>query len=147
MESNIIRLPETPVAPDRNLLLIDDDPVIRSSLRRLIAKHFSVCFDAADQVSALQAINGLGKGDVIVSDLELTQGIPGEGLDIAEITKQIRLEKGLLFILVSGVEKTTPQYQRVQQAISSGLIDAFHQKPYDISRLLDTIKNLMRPLP
>ncbi len=147
MLPNVIQPPEEPIAQDRNILLIDDDAAIRRGIRRLMNKHFSIVFEAGDQVSALQAINGLGNGDVIVSDLELTQGGPGEGLDIAEITKQIRQEKGLTFILVSGVEKISPKFQRVQDALNSGLIDAFHQKPYDIPLLLDSIKKLMRPRP
>ncbi len=131
------------IAPDRNLLLIDDDPVIRRSIRRLLVKHFRLVLEAADRLSALQAINGLGETDIILSDLHLSAGNHGEGFQIAEVTREMRKERGLTFILCSS-ESTEGGLIQIGNQLSAGIIDAFIPKPYDIEDLRITIQEALR---
>jgi DNA-binding response OmpR family regulator len=132
----------TLLAPDRNLLIIDDHEALRRSLRRAISKHFAQILEAGDQETSLQLIRQMTPGDVIISDLELTGPHNSEGLEIARITRETR-PNDLTFILVSGTD-LPDKHQKIQEYLKTGIIDAFLSKPYDFGELRNTVRTHLR---
>jgi DNA-binding NtrC family response regulator len=122
---------------DYAILLVDDDPDVRSSLRRgLRNSEFSVT-EASDAESALQAL-AVGSFDVIISDFTM----PGQsGL---ELLHQVRMMyPDTVRILLTGEFDV----HLAARALNEGAAHRFLLKPWDRVDLLGVVRLAQRSMP
>ena len=101
----------------RRVLIVDDHPVLRKGLGRLIdsKNEFTVCGEAGDATEAIQLIRTLTP-DLVIVDI----GLPGiNGIDL---TKTIRKEFPKLAVLVLSVHEEQLYALRALRAGAMGYI-------------------------
>lgn len=114
------------------VFIVDDDELILKSLARMLRRPgFSVHAFG----SAREALDHLSEGpDLLISDYHL----PGiDGIDIAAMAKKVN-PKVKTAILSGGVED-----DRVAEAMGSGTLDRFLQKPWRQDDLLAAVDELL----
>lgn len=114
-------------------LLVDDEPLARSRLKRLLTKfpNIHVIGEAADGISALEKIHELNI-DVVFLDIEM----PGlNGLKIAESLSELAKKPAIIY--------TTAHPEHALDAYLSGPLD-YLVKPIDPIRLEVTIERLLK---
>jgi len=117
----------------RSILIVDDDPRIRSSLARVLGKG-SVVVEVADSAESALARIAEAPPDLMISDLRM----PGmSGLELIENLRSN--ESGLMSILVTGYADT----QLVVRAMRAGAVTVL-DKPYREQDLLDSIQTAWR---
>ena len=111
---------------DREVLVVEDEAVIRQSLKRLLERHRYRVSEAASVRESLDRFN-VNKFDVIISDLKLP-GAPGTDL--------IRQSSAPVLIMTS--------YSSIRSAIDSmklGAVD-YIAKPFDHGELLTSLDRI-----
>jgi DNA-binding NarL/FixJ family response regulator len=105
------------VAPRRRVLIVDDHPIVRQGLRRLIDQEpdLSVCGEADSARDAKVAIHEL-KPDAVIVDISLKQG------DGIEVVKDARAHHASLAILVLSMHDETIYAERLLAAGANGYI-------------------------
>jgi len=103
-------------APTR-VLLVDDHPIVRQGLRRLIAAEAGlvVCAEAETEQAARQAIRDQ-RPDIVVLDLSLREG------DGIELVKDLRAHHPGLPVLVLSMHDETVYAERLLAAGANGYI-------------------------
>jgi two-component system invasion response regulator UvrY len=99
------------------ILLIDDHPVVRHGVRRILSEHFDPVFigEAGDADSgSTQAVGG--EWDVVVLDITMPGAV---GLDVL---KRIRQERPTLPILVLSIHPASQFARRALRAGASGYL-------------------------
>ena len=101
----------------KRVLLVDDHPVLRNGLARLIdsKEEFAVCGEASTAVDAMSLIRELGP-DLVIADI----GLPGtSGI---ELTKTIRAEFQQLPVLILSMHEEALYATRALRAGAMGYI-------------------------
>ncbi|NOY59120.1 MAG: sigma-54-dependent Fis family transcriptional regulator [Calditrichaeota bacterium] len=117
----------------QTILIVDDDPYVRSSLMDILDYQGYNCLDAGDGKSARDIIDK-NNIDLILLDLRLPR------LDGMEVLKQsLDLKPDVPVIMISG-EGT------IQQAVEATKLGAFDfiEKPLEAERILITIRNALK---
>lgn len=120
--------------PTRTLLLVDDEPAILATLKRLLRKHDYRILTAAcgEEGLRLLAENSI---DVIVSD----QRMPG--MTGVEFLRQVKtLHPDTVRIVLSGFS----DLQSITDAVNEGAIYKFLTKPWDNDQLREHIDEAFR---
>jgi DNA-binding NtrC family response regulator len=113
------------------VLVVDDDPILRSTLAFEIRDAGYHVREASNTDEAEQILSTGAPIDVVVTDIEMPG--PRDGLALA---KSVRAFKPHIKVIVaSGV---------VPLSGVVGVADAFFGKPYDFSRILMRIKYLLQ---
>ena len=101
----------------RRILIVDDHPIVRQGLRRLIdqEKDLAVCGEAEGAHEAKAAIREL-KPDVVIVDISLKQG------DGIELVKDARADDPALPILVLSMHDEAIYAERMLSAGANGYI-------------------------
>ncbi|MDR2575134.1 MAG: response regulator [Treponema sp.] len=124
------------------LLIVDDEPIIRSGIRGLIewGKYgYEICGEAEDGPSAVEAILEL-KPDLVLLDLHL----PGfSGLEtIKKLRKSISQGGGTThFLIISGYA----EFEYAKEAINLD-VDGYIEKPIDENILVERITSIAREI-
>ena len=137
MESNIF-VPNITVPEPRRLLIVDDDGALAKGLARLIsAKIKTITATFITNPIEAQAIieDGLNPNDLVLSDYHMPEMT---GLELAEITLEIRRQKAIKFFIMSGAADSGPEGKEIRKAIGTYIEDYF-PKPLDISTFKATI--------
>lgn len=113
------------------VLIVDDEPQVRSLIRTVLSKHDFRIVEARDGVSALSTVLDLdGAIGLMVTDYFMP------GIDGLHLSKQVKLLfPGVPILLVSG------------EAFIDGdnfPADAFLAKPFLPSTLVDTVRRLYK---
>ena len=114
------------IVESKQILVVEDEEVIRNSLRRLLERHSYQVTTAINVQESLDNYN-LDDFDVIISDLRLP-GAPGTDLIKATITP--------VLIMTS--------YSSIRSAIDSmkmGAVD-YIAKPFEHQELIDTVDKI-----
>lgn len=117
-------------ASPSTVLVIEDDPAVRSAVARTLRRrHFEVRV-AADEAEAVDGLGEPGSVDVILADLALRDGVTG----FQVVRRLHRTEPDLPVVYMSGHPAAHPEH-------ASELIDdqTFIQKPFqpdDLERIL-----------
>jgi DNA-binding NtrC family response regulator len=129
IESDLIKLSDgQPVA----VLVVDDDPILRSTLAYEIRDAGYLVREASNTDEAERILAADTLIDVVVTDIEMPG--PRDGLALA---KSVRAFKPHIKVIVaSGLVPRTGVV---------GIADAFFGKPYDFTRILMRIKSLLQP--
>jgi len=109
--------PPRSAAPQRRVLIVDDHPVVRAGLRRLIELEpdLLVCGEAESEREARSAIREL-RPDAVIVDLSLAHG---DGL---ELVRNVRAQYPQLPLLVLSVHDETIYAERLLAAGASGYV-------------------------
>ncbi len=112
-----------------SILIVEDEPIIRSALRRLLERHaFHVC-DAGSVDLALQQ-GDLNQYDLIISDLRLP-GRPGTDL--------IELAQGTPVLIMTSYASM----RSAVDAMKQGAVD-YIAKPFDHDELLASVREFIK---
>jgi len=124
--------PEDPAKLGQHILIADDEPLVRQSLRRVLESQGYVVTEACDGREALAAA-GSKAIDIVVLDLTMPE------MDGAEVARNLRANGSRVpIILSSGYWSPSTEAELGPQGIS-----AFLQKPYSIGELLATLKKVL----
>jgi len=123
------------VSSKRRILLIDDHPIVRQGLRRLIddQSDLVVCGEAETAFKAVELTEAL-KPDLAIVDLSLNEG---DGL---ELTKQLLLLDAKLVVLVLSMHDESLYAERSLRAGAAGYV--MKQAPQD--EVMNAIRQVLR---
>ncbi|MCX5741035.1 MAG: response regulator, partial [Proteobacteria bacterium] len=131
--SELVGLPEhasEPIAPAaRKVLVVDDEELVRSLIRRALVPFGHVVADAASGLAALAMFEQVA-ADVILVDLTMPD------IDGIEVVKRIRATGSRVpIVLTSGYLNVL-----ADRPADRGLIDHFLPKPFSVSELLAALE-------
>jgi two-component system cell cycle sensor histidine kinase/response regulator CckA len=121
-----------PPASSRRVLIVDDEQLVRSQLRRSLEVRGYHVREAASGRAALQALDSFTP-DLIVLDMTMRD------MDGADALQQIR-DRGLTCPVVLASGYTDPG---LEHRLESGAFQGFLRKPYAIAELLDTVEGVL----
>ncbi len=122
-------------AEQSSILIVDDDPRMRESVRDLLGMYGYHCVTAEDGPSALDV---LSKGDISLALLDIQ--MPGmSGVELLQRLKEEYPHVGV--IMVSG-EST---FENAADALRGGAAD-FIRKPYQVDDLVHSIQRTLHKL-
>jgi len=115
------------------ILIVDDEPIVRNSLRRALTRFGYRVLEAGDGASALAAMRGaVPPVDLVILDLVL----PGGGAGIFELLKAVRPDVRVL--VSSGF---TPDAEAARGLADR--VDGFLPKPYELSQLREAVNQAL----
>lgn len=114
-----------------NVVIVDDEPLARSRLKRLLGDSFDILGEAANGVDALALIENV-KPDLVFLDIDM----PGiSGLEIANELNELTLPPAIIFV--------TAHPEHALDAIDLSAA-GYLVKPVSLSSLEKTLKKLGR---
>ena len=116
-----------------DILILDDEEVIRDSLSSLLKQKGYVCHTASLAEEAMEMIEDLPKISIVISDIQMP-GMTGIEL-LKHITSKYASIKVLMLTGYADLESAI-------DAVNFGA-DAFFRKPLDINDLLSTIEDIV----
>ncbi len=119
------------------VLVIDDEELVRSQLRRLLELRGYQVDEACDGLSGVEAQRA-HPADVLVIDMTMSD------IDGAEVVRRVRASGSKAAIVLS----SGYQAQAVAERLEPGAFQVFLPKPYGMSELLralETARELVRP--
>jgi PAS domain S-box-containing protein len=126
-----------PATATGTILIVDDEPVVRNSLRRALSRIGYQVLEAGDGPSALAALQAADPPvDLVILDLVL----PGGGAAIYELMTAVR--PGLKVLVSSGY---TPDAEAMRGL--GDRVQGFLPKPYEIAELRAAVAKALAPLP
>jgi two-component system, chemotaxis family, chemotaxis protein CheY len=119
-----------------NILLVDDDPDIRSLTRTFLEHEGYGVFSSGDAERAAQIFRSVPQIDLLVTDLYM----PGRsGLELARELKALRSE--LPVLMISGGLVDVANEMRLKEEGWS-----FLAKPFRLTELLSTVHHILAPV-
>ena len=117
-----------------NILLVDDDPDIRSLTRTFLEHEGYGVFSSSDAERAAQIFRSVSQIDLLVTDLYM----PGRsGLELARELKALRSE--LPVLMISGMVDVAQERRLKDEGWS------FLAKPFRLPELLSTVHRILAP--
>jgi two-component system cell cycle sensor histidine kinase/response regulator CckA len=111
------------------ILVVDDEPFVRTHLRRTLERHGYTVTEASDGRSGLLALQ---QADVDVLLLDMTM----PDIDGAEVVRQIRARGSRVpIVLSSGYLEPT-----VERGLDRNAVQGFLLKPFGIAELIDALE-------
>jgi len=108
-----------------DILIVDDEAIVRNSLRRALTRFGYKVLDAGDGTAALAAMQAADPPvDLVILDLVL----PGGGAGVFELLKAIRPEVRVL--ISSGYSPDAEAARGLAERV-----EGFLPKPYELSQL------------
>jgi len=108
-----------------SVLVVDDDDVLRASMRAMIQAYGASLLEAMDAPQALTLLRMGYRPGIVVTDLFMP------AMDGLEFAQQIRRAcTAQKILLVTGLPPQAPQYARVEKALEEGLITAVLNRPF-----------------
>ncbi|CAG1002341.1 partial putative signaling protein, partial [Rhodocyclaceae bacterium] len=121
-------------SPGRTLLIVDDEPGILSSLRRLFRREGYTLLTAESGLAGLEVLAGTEVG-VVISDARMP------GMSGGEFLGKVReLHPDTVRMMLSGYT----DLKAVTSAVNSGELFCFLTKPWDDAELLETVRDAFR---
>lgn len=118
------------------ILVVDDNPMIRKLLGMALSRQFSVC-EASDGTTAMQAILR-HKPQIVFLDIMMPDA--NEGFDLLEI---LRHDPQTAHLMVAMVTSRTDSADR-EMAIAKGA-DGFFSKPFNLQEITRWAVEHLRP--
>lgn len=130
-ESRKLEFPSTSSLPERTLLLVDDEPAILSSLKRLFRREGYRLLSAGGGAEALELLASVDVG-VVISDARMPE------MSGSEFLGRVReLHPDTVRIMLSGYT----DLKAVTSAVNRGEIFRFLTKPWDDDDLIGTVRD------
>ncbi len=140
-----------PLAGSRNIkiriLVVDDEPDILLTLKAILEGrgHYVKTFD--NPAKALNHLTSSGNnnniGDTPYYDLVITDyRMPGSGISGSDLAKQVKeqTKRKTSVFLMSGSFNESSLPEEFIQALKSGIVDEFIQKPFSNDKLIAIIE-------
>jgi two-component system, cell cycle sensor histidine kinase and response regulator CckA len=128
-----VAVPLPAESPPCRVLVIDDEQLVRTQLRRLLELRGYHVDEACDGLSGVEA-QAKDPADVLVIDMTMPD------IDGAEVVRRIRATgSGVAIVLSSGY-----QAQAVAERLEPGAYQVFLPKPYGMSELLHALEKARR---
>jgi signal transduction histidine kinase/CheY-like chemotaxis protein len=128
--------PDEPVAQGgkETLLLVDDEPAVRDSVRRLLERHGYTVIEARDAADALRLYDRHGPGiDLVLTDVTM----PGMGG--YELVEQLRARRPDLRVLfMSGYAE-----RAMVNNGATGSGTGFVEKPFNVKTLMQRVREVL----
>ena len=121
------------ISSEMNLLLVEDDALIRTQIKKLLLKFFYNVDEAEDGVVAL-ALYKKREYDIVLTDITMPNM---NGVDLSKAIKDINKEQTLLVLSAES------QVSRFVELINIG-IDGFIPKPLRVEQMLEILVNKAR---
>lgn len=121
-----------PAIHDARIVVVDDLPAIQRSLRRTLRAHGFLAVETFSDTEAALARHLQEPFDLALLDVE-TAG--RSGVDLAE---DLRAVDALLPVILLSGDSTGPLATQARR-----VADSFVEKPWDSSRLIETIRRLL----
>ncbi|RFO96779.1 two-component system response regulator [Rhodoferax lacus] len=118
------------------ILVVDDNPMIRKLLGMALSRHFSVC-EAQDSAAALSAIQR-NKPEIIFLDIMMPSA--NEGLDLLDRLKSDPQTKDILVAMVTS--RADPGDRALAMAKGA---DGFFSKPFHLDAITQWAAERLRP--
>jgi len=115
-----------------NIVLCEDDPLIRMTLTEFISSHDYHVIEAVDGTEALEIINSQSI-DMVISDIHMS---PMDGLSL--LSKLRNQKNHIPFILVTG----KPDIESFIKGVNDLGAFEYIQKPFDFNLLMTMIKKM-----
>lgn len=117
------------------VLIVDDDPLARDSLRLMLERAGYQVVEATDGLEAMKLFKG-SPADLVVTDIFMPE------MDGIEIIRELRiLSPEVKIIAVSGGGLIS---EKEMLKIASGFgVDATFSKPFDSQEFLDTVATII----
>ena len=116
------------------VLIVDDEALIRFSLSKALTKEGLAVSDAENGKSAMEKISR-DKYSLAVIDLRLGDV---DGIDVIRYLKKISPQTGIIVITAFGSEE-------VRRAVTLEGIDGFFEKPFDTYEITKFIRGYLSP--
>jgi DNA-binding response OmpR family regulator len=120
-----------PESPSAAVLVVEDDPILRSTLAFEVSDAGFRVREAANADEAEKIVLAGTPIDLVITDIEMPG--PRNGLDLAKTVRAYRPQ--IKVIVASGI---------VPRTGIVGIADAFFGKPYDVSRIILRMESLLR---
>ncbi len=122
-----------PAASGATILVVDDEPIVRNSLKRALQRFGHRVLEAGDGGAALAAMQSANPPvDLVILDLVL----PGGGAGIFELLKAVRPEVKVL--VSSGYSPDAVAAQGLATRV-----EGFLPKPYELAQLREMVSRLL----
>ncbi len=133
-DGRMLNLPSHTIQTGRTLLLVDDEPSVLSSLRRLLRREGYTLLTATSGADGLELLAGNNIG-VVISDARMPE------MSGSEFLSRVReMYPDSVRIMLSGYT----DLDSVTKAVNSGELFRFLTKPWDDAELLDTVRVAFR---
>ncbi len=120
----------------KTLLLVDDDPLVRDLLTRILTREGYTVFEAEDGVHALSVAGSIsGTIDLLITDVVMPRM---DGVSLAVQLLADRSETKVLYISGFCDEETLKERTQDESA-------EFLGKPFGIAELLSRVRRLVPP--
>jgi len=117
----------------KNILLVDDSPIIHSLLRKTLEKHgYRICGDARNGREAVEMYKEL-RPDLTFMDITMPVM---DGLEALKAIKQIDPNARIIMLSAMGDD------EMIEQAVSLGA-DIFLKKPFDEYKIISAISKII----
>jgi PAS domain S-box-containing protein len=127
-------VPTAAAPPGVTILIVDDEAIVRNSLKRALTRFGYRVLEAGDGPSALAAMQGANPPvDLVILDLVL----PGGGAGIFELLKAIRPEVRVL--ISSGYSPDADAARGLAERV-----EGFLPKPYELGQLKTAVADALR---
>ena len=119
------------------ILVVDDNPMIRKLLGMALSRQFSVC-EASDGASALEAILRL-QPQIVFLDIMMPDA--NEGFDLLETLRRTPETRNMVVAMVTSRADTSDR----EMAIAKGA-DGFFSKPFNLQEITQWAAEKLRTL-
>lgn len=124
-------MPEIAAPKRRQLLIVDDEEAMVNLLMRIMKSDLLTVIGTTSPLEAQNLINNLNNGDLVLSDYHMPEMT---GLELAEVTAEIRRQKAIKFFIMSA-GATIKEIDVINKAIKQGILNKFLHKSFDFSDL------------
>jgi two-component system cell cycle sensor histidine kinase/response regulator CckA len=121
--------PSTTTAPPCRVLVVDDEPLVRSHLKRLLRQHGFVVEEAPTGNAGLEALRE-SPPDVVLLDMMLSD------LNGVEVVRRLRASGVTVPVVLCSGNLDAAR----ERGLEPGLVQSMLQKPFDQSQLLEAIE-------
>lgn len=116
------------------ILVVDDEPAICSSLRRVFSRQYVVTV-ATSSVAALELLRGGERFDLVLCDLMMPEV---SGVELFRAALRLAPEQAGRFVFMSGASVTAQM-----SAFLSSVPNPFVAKPFDMRRLTSLVRDVI----
>ena len=120
------------------ILVVDDDPEIRSTLKKLLELSGHEIFTAESGLAAIDSLKHI-QVDLMITDIVMPDQ---DGLECMKLARQANPDLPII-AMSGGGQLRTENYLRLAMAFGA---DEVLQKPFDTSSLLEAIKRTLGDL-
>ena len=118
------------------ILVVDDNPIIRKLLCVALSRHFTVC-ESPDCVSALECVL-LHKPRIVFLDIMMPSA--NEGLELLETLRQHPQTRDILIAMVSSHTDTETRALAAEKGA-----DAYFSKPFNLQEIAEWADRHLAP--